>query len=156
LLLLAALTATYTAFLFAQAKGRDFWQSPMLPLHMLNHAVIAGAATLTFIDLTGTDAWQSFLQTVLKITLLVNLALTGFELFSPHPTVDSSRVAKSIWRGHYRFLFWGGVIGMGTLAPLILLALMPGLPQFAGILAVGGVFIAQHIWVRAPQQLPLS
>ncbi len=156
LLLLAALTATYTAFLFAQAKGRDFWQSPMLPLHMLNHAVIAGAATLTFIDLTGTDAWQTFLQTVLKITLLVNLALTGFELFSPHPTVDSSRVAKSIWRGHYRFLFWGGVIGMGTLAPLILLALMPGLPQFAGILAVGGVFIAQHIWVRAPQQLPLS
>ena len=94
LFLLAALTATYTAFLFAQAKGRDFWQSPMLPLHMLNHAVIAGAATLTLIDLTGTDAWQTFLQTVLKITLLVNLVSTGFELFSPHPTVDSSRVAK--------------------------------------------------------------
>lgn len=91
----------------------------MLPLHMLNHAVIAGAATLTFIDLTGTDAWQTFLQTVLKITLLVNLVSTGFELFSPHPTVDSSRVANSIWRGHYRFLFWGGVIGMGTLVPLI-------------------------------------
>ena len=156
LFLLAALTATYTAFLFAQAKGRDFWQSPMLPLHMLNHAVIAGAATLTFIDLAGTDAWQTFLQTVLKITLLVNLVSTGFELFSPHPTVDSSRVAKSIWRGQYRFLFWGGVIGMGTLAPLLLLTLMPGLPQFAGILAVCGVFLAQHIWVRAPQQLPLS
>lgn len=156
LFLLAALTATYTAFLFAQAKGRDFWQSPMLPLHMLNHAVIAGAATLTLIDLTGTDAWQTFLQTVLKITLLVNLVSTGFELFSPHPTVDSSRVAKSIWRGRYRFLFWGGVIGMGTLVPLILLTLMPGLPQVAGVLAVCGVFFAQHIWVRAPQQIPLS
>ena len=28
--LLAALTALYTAFLFGQAKGRDLWQSPLL------------------------------------------------------------------------------------------------------------------------------
>jgi len=31
---LAVITAVYTAFLFAQAKGRDFWQSPTLALHM--------------------------------------------------------------------------------------------------------------------------
>ena len=43
-LVLALLTAVYTAFLFAQAKGRDFWQSPMLGLHMILHSIMAGLA----------------------------------------------------------------------------------------------------------------
>jgi formate-dependent nitrite reductase membrane component NrfD len=42
----ALLSAVYTAFLFAQAKGRDFWQSPMLGLHMIIHALMAGAAVI--------------------------------------------------------------------------------------------------------------
>src|SRR5262249_12678912 len=32
---LAACSAVYTAFLFAQAKGRDFWQNPLLAIHLL-------------------------------------------------------------------------------------------------------------------------
>src|SRR2546423_15591095 len=43
-IIFALLSAVYTAFLFAQAKGRDFWQSPMLGLHMIIHSVMAGAA----------------------------------------------------------------------------------------------------------------
>ena len=40
------LTAVYTAYLFAQAKARDLWQSPLLPPHLLVQAVLAGAAAL--------------------------------------------------------------------------------------------------------------
>ena len=40
--LLAAGTATYTAFLFAQAKGRDLWQTALLGPHMLVQALTAG------------------------------------------------------------------------------------------------------------------
>jgi len=43
-IVLALLAAVYTAFLFAQAKGRDFWQSPMLGLHMIIHSLMAGMA----------------------------------------------------------------------------------------------------------------
>ncbi|MCH2182768.1 MAG: polysulfide reductase NrfD [Mariniblastus sp.] len=157
LFLLAAMTASYTAFLFAQAKGRDFWQSPMLPVHMLNHALIAGASTLALFARLGGESWQAYLQVVLIVTLLVNLLSSGFELLVSHPTTDSGRVAKSILRGRYRVVFWGGVIGLGTLAPLALLTGAPaaGLPV-AGLLAIIGVFLAQHISVRAPQQVPLS
>ncbi|GIX48864.1 MAG: hypothetical protein KatS3mg131_3075 [Candidatus Tectimicrobiota bacterium] len=42
--LLAILAAIYTGFLFGQAKGRDFWLSPALPLHLLVQALLAGAA----------------------------------------------------------------------------------------------------------------
>ncbi|MBI3761293.1 MAG: polysulfide reductase NrfD, partial [Chloroflexi bacterium] len=32
--ILAVLSAIYTAFLFAQAEGRDLWQSTLLPWHL--------------------------------------------------------------------------------------------------------------------------
>src|ERR1051325_1210110 len=47
---LAIASACYSAFLFAQARGRDFWQSPLLVWHPLLESISAGAATLT---LTG-------------------------------------------------------------------------------------------------------
>ena len=40
----AFLTAVYTAFLFAQAKARDFWQSPLLPFEMIIHSLLTGLA----------------------------------------------------------------------------------------------------------------
>src|SRR4029453_18983058 len=42
-------SAGYSAFVFAQARGRDFWQSPLLFWHLLIQAVAAGAAMLTLI-----------------------------------------------------------------------------------------------------------
>jgi ferredoxin len=43
---LAALTAVYTAYLFAQAKARDMWQNPLLPPHLLVQALLLGSAVL--------------------------------------------------------------------------------------------------------------
>ena len=43
---LAAMTAIYTAYLFAQAKARDLWQSPLLPPHLLVQTLLAGGAAL--------------------------------------------------------------------------------------------------------------
>ena len=38
-----ALTAVYTAWLFAQAKARDLWQSPLLPPHLAAQAALRRA-----------------------------------------------------------------------------------------------------------------
>src|SRR2546422_421944 len=43
---LAALTAIYTAYLFAQAKARDLWQNPLLPPHLFLQALLLGSAVL--------------------------------------------------------------------------------------------------------------
>ncbi|MGH2451412.1 MAG: 4Fe-4S dicluster domain-containing protein, partial [Candidatus Limnocylindria bacterium] len=45
-ILFAAAAAGYSGFLFGQAEGRDFWQSPLLPVHLVAQAVLAGAAIL--------------------------------------------------------------------------------------------------------------
>ena len=46
---LAVLSAVYTAWLFAQAKARDLWQSPLLPPILLLQALLAGASALALV-----------------------------------------------------------------------------------------------------------
>ena len=43
---LGAASAGYSAFLFRQAEGRDFWQSPLLLPQLLVAALMAGSAAL--------------------------------------------------------------------------------------------------------------
>ena len=43
---LALAAAVYTAYLFAQAKARDMWQSPLLAPHLAVQAALAGAAAM--------------------------------------------------------------------------------------------------------------
>ena len=40
------MAAVYTAYLFAQAKARDLWQSPLLAPHLLVQAILLGAAVM--------------------------------------------------------------------------------------------------------------
>lgn len=157
----AILVAVYTAFLFAQAKGRDFWQSPALPLHMLAHSFMAGAATLGlvgyFAGLPG--EWTTFLGIFMAVALVVNLLILAAELLVPHPTTDAHRVVDMILKGRYSRLFYAGVLVAGNILPLALLTWNrndPGLLAAAAILVLVGIFITEKIWVEAPQRIPLS
>ncbi len=48
--LFGAGAAGYTAFLFGQAEGRDFWQSPLLLPTLLAQAVLAGSSALSLLS----------------------------------------------------------------------------------------------------------
>ena len=66
-----------------------------------------------------------------------------------------------IYKGRYKGLFWGGSVVLGTLVPLALVAVgtMLGaafLVAFAAVLALAGILITEHIWVEAPQLIPLA
>ncbi|MDX1685760.1 MAG: 4Fe-4S dicluster domain-containing protein, partial [Saprospiraceae bacterium] len=89
----AVLVAVYTAFLFAQAKGRDFWQSPTLSLHMLIHSVMAGAAAMLILVPwigVGSD-WSVFAAYVLIGGIVLNLGILMIEMVITHPTNDAKR-----------------------------------------------------------------
>lgn len=157
--ILAIFTAVYTAFLFAQAKGRDFWQSPTMALHMLVHAFMAGASVfaLLTIILPVEASWQSYLRHVFILSIILNLLILTFELITPHATEDAHRVVKMIVSGRFRLPFWFGTVIIGNIVPLILI--WPGtLPLMAltGALVLIGLYFTEHIWVRAPQLIPLS
>ena len=157
--LLALVVSAYTAFLFAQAKGRDFWQSPVLALHMLVHSLMAGSAILILLDFLGLVSfdWTNFLPGILTTSLAMNLLILLIELSTPHATADAKLTVKMILAGPYKALFWGGVVLLGNLLPLVLSNLGdPTLMLVASLCVLIGIYISEHIWVQAPQQIPLS
>ena len=159
--IVAVIVAVYTAFLFAQAKGRDFWQSPSLAIHMLVHSLMAGAAAFTIVALfTDTSAeWMSYLKYMMLGAIGFNLMTMFFELTTTHPTVDAKRVVNMITKGQYAKLFYGGALLVGNVLPIVLLIIggvNPMLLAAAGALVLIGIYCTEHIWVEAPQRIPLT
>lgn len=157
----AVITSIYTAFLFAQAKGRDFWQSPILSIHMLVHSVMAGAAvyTLTNLFMVTDGGWGVVLKNILMIGISINLFTMFIELYTTHATDDAKRTVQSILKGRYKNMFWGGVIAFGNVLPLLLLVFAGNnsmLLAGAGVIVLIGIYWVNHIWVEAPQRIPLS
>ncbi len=160
-LLTAVVVAIYTAFLFAQAKGRDFWQSPNLAFHMLVHSLMAGAAIFLLVDLftETSSSWTTYLTYVLYGSIAFNLLALWLEINITHPTEDAKRTVKMITKGRYAKLFRWGVIFIGNLLPLGLLLIGGGeasVLALVGVLVIVGIYITEHIWVEAPQRIPLS
>jgi len=157
-------TAVYTAFLFAQAKGRDFWQSPVLVLHMLVHAVMAGAALFAAASVLhpALGGWGEPAARLLAWSIGANLLITAAELSLTHANTAIEEVVHAITRGFYRRWFWGGLVLVGNLIPMLVLTLAPAafpsaiwLPLSATFV-LAGLWIGERIWVEAPQRLPLS
>ncbi len=153
----AVLVAVYTAFLFAQAKGRDFWQSPTLPLHMFVHSVMAGAGALAIGNLlmANDGNWAAFLENILIATLIFNMVLLIVELTISHPTADAKATVNMIVKGRYKNRFWYGVVLFGNLLPIVMVVF--GAPVAAtGLIALIGILLQEKIWVEAPQRISLS
>jgi Fe-S-cluster-containing dehydrogenase component/formate-dependent nitrite reductase membrane component NrfD len=155
----ALMTAVYTAFLFAQAKGRDFWQSPMLSIHMVLHSLIAGGAAIIISDMyfEWNTAWMAPTKALTALFMILNLVATTLELTTTHSTHDAATVAKMITRGRFSRHFWLGTIFLGNIVPLGLFFAGSDIAfALAGALILTGLYIGEHIWVRAPQLVPLS
>lgn len=158
----AILAAIYTAFLFAQAEGRDLWQSPALPIHLLVQAAAMGAAALILVD-RFVDVGAS-LEALAAVTLPIALGASALILFLgelaiSHPTVTASRAAREMTHGRYRHGFWIGAIAIGHLAPCALILGLPGDPiaaSVAAIAAIAGLYAYEHAFVMAPQKVPNS
>jgi Fe-S-cluster-containing dehydrogenase component/formate-dependent nitrite reductase membrane component NrfD len=157
--------AGYTAFLFGQAEGRDFWQSPLLLPVLIVQAALAGSSAL------GLLAWAlgegSTLASMLKTILLVALALHGLlaliEVFGSHANSHVATAARYMVRGPLQIIFWGPFFAIGTLIPLLMLViglLAPAaslaLLGIAGVFALVGLFAYEHCFVTAGQVVPLS
>lgn len=147
---LAAMTAIYTAYLFAQAKARDLWQSPLLPPQLLVHALMAGSAALLAVDFFQGGEYQSLLAWLLGASCLLHLGLLLGEATLPHVTAHARLAAHEMVRGRFKSFFWAGVVlvAAAVAAPWIGVAAAP--------LALVGLFAAEHAFVQAGQAVPLS
>lgn len=157
-IVLAAFTAIYTAFLFAQSKGRDLWQNPSLPLHLFSQALLAGAAAYMVLGLflpMSAAAVQIVHYTFLA-AVAVHMVLVFSEMFIPHMTTDAKRAAHHMIYGRYKSYYWTGLL-LGAVIPFLLSwSSASAVLTIASLLALIGLLAYEHAYVQAGQSVPLS
>lgn len=165
--MLAGASACYSAFLFAQAKGRDLWQSPLFFWHLLGQAFIAGSAIwlLASLYLRSRRLFPSLI--LLLFFLVLGLSMILVELAMPHVSEDTRLSMRYMVRGPLRARFWGLAIGAGTVLPVVLFCAISAFPSFfmpmgvwvptaAAVLALAGIWWFEDVWIKAGQSVPLS
>jgi Fe-S-cluster-containing dehydrogenase component/predicted membrane protein len=156
---LAAATAGYTAFLFAQCEGRDLWQSPLTLPSLLAQAIAAGAAVFGLADIVmGIPAAQAARWALLG-AMLAHLALAAMEI-TGHGTRNVELAVMALTRGRQSLPFWVGVLLALTAVALAAAALagvapvaISALASLAALAAIAGHELAV---VGAGQAVPLS
>ncbi|HJN73905.1 MAG TPA: 4Fe-4S dicluster domain-containing protein [Myxococcota bacterium] len=144
---LALGAAVYTAFLFAQAKGRDLWQGRLVAQHLAVSALMLGSGVLALFEP------DQLLSSLFGAALLVGLVLMCAEILGPHSSEVAARAATGITSGRYRN-HWRGSIALHLVAlGLLVVGAPPGLPLLA---AVAGLYLYEHAFVMAPQEVPNS
>ena len=155
---LALGTAVYTAFLFAQAEGRDLWQGWMLAPHLLVQAVLAGSAAWCM--MAPLDSGLSLglpMTQIFAASLMLDAVMCVADIcLLKHPTKEGRIAARDIWAGRYRHHFWGGALMLGHVIPLILLAVGGQALIVAGAATLIGIYTYELAYVTAPQDIPNS
>jgi formate-dependent nitrite reductase membrane component NrfD len=150
-IVLALATACYTAYLFAQAKARDLWQSPLLPAHLAVQAVLAGAATLLpFGVWLSPPAGARALEVVLAAAAAVHLLLVWTETNLPHVTAHARLATHEMVRGRYSRIFVVGILAVAVAVAA------PWIGVVAAPFALIGLLAHEHAYVQAGQSVPLA
>jgi Fe-S-cluster-containing dehydrogenase component len=147
--ILGLAVAGYTAFLFAQCKGRDLWESGWLLPHLLVQALLCGAVCLL-----PFAPGSIGLQVTAAAAALVHVGFALLEQRRHHETANARQAAAflSVVRlGPLRPFRDGVWIGMGL---TILCAFL--VPPLAFVPALAGLTLYEHAFVRAGQLPPLS
>ncbi len=144
---------TYTAFLFAQAEGRDLWQATHVPFQMTVHAVLFGAATLA---IAGPAA--PVMRWIFVLSLMLSLVVTLLgDLTIPQASELARRAAVDMTRGRYAREYWVGGIGLGHVVALLFGLLGGGVGALLALAASGfGLYAYNLAFVMAPQEQPNS
>jgi Fe-S-cluster-containing dehydrogenase component/formate-dependent nitrite reductase membrane component NrfD len=160
---LAIAAACYSAFLFAQAKGRDLWQSPVFLWHLLVQALLAGAATVLILGILmdATPEVRRPAVVILLVSLATSLAMIMGEVALPHVSEDVRIATQALTKGKLSTRFWGLAIAVGLVAPIVLAvvaltSISSNAVEFgAAILALAGLWWFEELWIKAGQSVPL-
>ena len=144
-------TACYTAFLFAQAKARDLWQSPLLPPHLAAQAAMVGSACLMpFVAGFGPHLGLHALEVTVALASAAHLAFTAGEVTLTHSTAHAELAGHEMTHGRFARFFWAGSVlaAVGMAAPWIGVVSVP--------FTLLGLLAYEHCYVQAGQSVPLA
>ena len=155
-----------TGAIFAVVISRPYWNSGLFPIMFLVSALASGAALAVFLYavLGRRDAgYKATLQhvaslMVLFISLDALLVAADFLAGAYQSGTEESRTLLELATGQFRWLFWGGEVGLALVLPVLLVATARGSPLrlgLAGLSAVVGIGFVRYDLVVPAYALPV-
>jgi formate-dependent nitrite reductase membrane component NrfD len=147
-LLSAAIVIVYAGLVLSDKAAITYWRSPLVPAQFVLSSLATSMATVMVMEaLTGAPIDQ--LQWWLLAKFSVLLLLTIVWHFMNDRTKPGKAEALARLTTTYRWPFFGGVIGAGTVLPVLLAVLGAGVPSDRPALAfaclaltvVGGFYL---------------
>ena len=162
----------YTGFILALSKARALWNTALMPIYFLVSAMVSGIAMMILVVIIqgkffATDKRvNTELLSDLGVMLIAALVLDLFLVFSDILVLltadpEAHHSALLLLQGKFRPHFLGVEILLGSLLPVVLLAL-PKMRKrvlsatVAAVLTMIGVFAMRYVVVIGAQSLPLS
>jgi predicted membrane protein len=158
----AFFTTIYTAGLLAQCTAREIWQGPTEVVQMLMAAGMAGSAILLLLGHFSLNRDEkTSLSYVLGFTTLLSFTIYMSELYlAPFKSEEAEWVIHYVLHGDLSTMFWAAMV-IGYILPMIFVLICHkssgqlGL-TIAAVTSLIGLWMAKHVWLVAPQMIPLS
>ncbi len=160
----------YTGIMLSTLKAHAFWATPALPVLFTVSAVSTGCAAIVM-SISGWPAAFSAetaaaSRVVLEVLHVADIVLVAVELvvlltmvlsFLGAGNVTAKKAAQRWVRGSYAVAFWGGMVGMGLLLPLVLYvgATGPAATVVAPVLVLCGGCLLRFMVVNTDDRAPL-
>lgn len=156
----------YTGILLGSLRARVFWNTPLLPVLFLVSGISTGVAAQSL--LAGSwpchvaagelgalhAALRSCDLALLVFELILVFVYVGMMRFSAGPV--TARIAAQWLTGPKRWLFWGGLVGLGLALPTILYVLSPAAGgEVAALLVLIGGVVLRFLVVYSDERIPL-
>jgi protein NrfD len=128
-ILLGLGVCVYTGVFLGSMKSRPFWNTPVLPILFLISGLSTGLAVQSLLvgswpysgtqELGATYSLLKFLDTGMILLEFLIVLIYVFMMYTFFGK-EASLIANSWIIGRKRLIFWGGLIGMGLLLPVVL------------------------------------
>lgn len=156
---------------FSTLAARPFWYGSQLPIYFLACAFLSGAAAAIFFThyayvIRGRKMEQQVFEGVqaagkVLLLMLILVAVSTFwkmASFYVGGSSDGRTAANALYSGSLAFNFWGIEIGVGMIAPVLLLLLTrlknAAAMSTAALMSLVGMFISRLDMVTAGQIVP--
>lgn len=154
--LCAILVTLYPGFVLSASPSIPFWNSPILPVLFFSYSLLGASGIVLLLSPLGPSGLGA--QRVgSSATLLIaaNLALIAIYLLTLRRSVAAAKESlRRLTQGSLGWMFNGGVIFVGIILPLIVIAWAPSAEVLAGAFILFGALLFRYCVLKAGVYVP--
>ena len=144
-------TAIYTGVLLKSVKYIPVWNTPLLPVLFLASALSTGSMGIILAMLgsellfSPVDALAAVAHTIVayeRILIVIEALILAFYLYSRYREKDQGETSvRLLLSGKLKPLFWGGIVLIGFVFPIVLEYISSCCPGYPELLYATGIFL---------------